>query len=382
MNPHLLFLVTEDWYFCSHRLALAVAARAAGYRVSVVTQVSRHGERIRDAGLDLVPVRFPRSGRRPLTDLALLARLAVVYRRLRPDIAHHVAVKPVLYGALAATLAGTPATVNALAGLGYLYTSTHARARLLRGVLRPALGAALRRRGAFTIVQNPDDERALRDTRLLDHERVVRIAGSGVDVERFVPTPEPPGPPLVVLPARLLWDKGVGEFVAAARLLRGRGVEARFALVGERDAENPSAVSDAELEAWRNEGVIECAGRRDDMPAVYAEAALVCLPSYREGLPKVLLEAGAAGRPAVTTDVPGCREVVRDGVNGLLVPARDAGALAEALARLLADAALRARFGAAARERVLREFADTHIIGQTLALYEQALAVSGGGASG
>lgn len=369
MTVRLVYLVTVDWYFCSHRLPLAVAARDAGYQVSVVTQVGAHGERIRDHGLDLVPVRFPRAAGRPLQDLRVLASLPGIYSRLRPHLAHHVAIKPVLYGAAAAALARVPVTVNALAGLGYAFTGE----RALGAAMRLPLRLALRRASAWTILQNPEDRTALERSGLLVPERVRLIRGSGVDLERFVAHPEPAGDPVVVLASRLLWDKGVGEFVHAARSLRQAGVKARFVLVGEPDAENPAAVSVDALQAWQGEGVVEWWGRRDDMPAVLSGAHLFCLPSYREGMPKVLLEAAACGRAAVSTAVSGCRDAVHDGVTGLLVPPRNPDALAGALGRLIADASLRRAMGRAARTLAEAEFGVERVIAQTLALYEEAL---------
>ncbi len=361
----ILFFITEDWYFVSHRLPLAVAAKNAGYAVTVLTRVRRHGEVIRAAGIELVPFEIDRSGMNPLRELVTLLRLIRVYRRLRPDIVHQVAMKPVLYGSLAARFAGHPRVVNALAGLGWLFTGGS------RGGLRwlgtRALAWLLRQ--GMTIVQNPDDE-ALIASLGVPKERIRRIAGSGVDLERFRPSPEPPGPVTVVFPARLLWDKGVGEFVEAARLLRRRGVAARFLLAGTPDPANPACVGEAQLSSWVKEGVVEYLGWVEDMATLWARAHVACLPSYREGLPKALLEAMACGRPVVTTDAPGCRDCVRDGDNGLLVPVRDAARLADALARLIDDAGLRQRLGARGRERAVAEFGQERVIAATLAVYE------------
>jgi len=373
MTHRLLFLVTADWYFCSHRLPLALAARDAGFAVTVVTQVDAHGDVIRDHGLDLVPVRFPRSARHPLADLRLLASLPRIYARVRPHVAHHVALKPVLYGAAAAALARVPVTVNAVAGLGYAFIADGGRARGWQGLLSRPLRAALRRRRAWTLLQNPDDARTLAAAGLIDPRRLYVVRGSGVDLERFEARAEPGGTPMVLLAARMLWDKGVGEFVEAARMLRGRGVRCRFVLAGDTDRDNPAAVAPERLRQWRDEGVIEWSGHRPDMPALLAEASVACLPSYREGLPKSLLEAAAAGRAMVATDVPGCREVVEDGVTGLLVPARDARALADALQALLADAPRRRAMGAAARRLAEREFAVERVVRDTLAIYRELL---------
>lgn len=368
-NPKLLFFVTEDWYFCSHRLPLALAAQSAGYDVTVVTQIARHGDLIRSHGLKLVPIRLSRQGTNPLQDLALIARLCRIYRRARPDIVHQVAIKPVLYGSLAARLAGVPGVVNAPAGLGFLFSSRRLKARILRPFVRLAFRVLLGGRHSRVIVQNPDDARLLTRAARLDASRVHLVRGSGVDLERFRPQPERPGKPVVMLPSRLLWDKGVGEFVAAAQRLRSEGIEARFVLVGEPDPGNPAAVPEAHINQWVANGDVEWWGHSADMPATLALSHVVCLPSYREGLPKVLLEAAACARPIVTSDAPGCREIVRNGENGLLVPVKAVPGLADALKRLILDSGLRQAFGTRCREIAAAEFGLERVIRSTLAVY-------------
>lgn len=368
MSKRLLYFVTEDWYFCSHRLPLAVAARDAGFDVTVVTRVREHGEFIRAAGLSLMPFEIARSGMNPLREIATLWRLISLYRRVKPDVVHHVAIKPVLYGSIAACLARVPGVINALAGMGWLFTSVGSGARLIKLGVRVALRRSLAH--GIALVQNPDDAELL--VRLgVPRGNVRRVAGSGVDLARFRPAAEPGGIPVIVLPARLLWDKGVGEFVEAARMLRSRGVDAHFVLVGEPDPANPASISTEQVAEWVRDGVVKHVGWLNDMPSVFAQAHIVCLPSYREGLPKSLIEAAASGRPIVTTNVPGCREVVEEGVQGLCVPPRDANALADALAKLIADPTLRARMGEAARKRAEMEFGLDAVIDQTLALYRE-----------
>ena len=367
----LLFFVTEDWYFVSHRLPLALAAKDVGYEVSVVTRVREHGETIRIAGLKLVPFENARSGINPLHELCTLVRLILLYRRERPDVVHHVAIKPVLYGSIAVRLARTQHVVNALAGMGWLFTSGAGLARWLKPVVRWGLGRLLR--FGIALVQNPDDARFLVQLGVPE-TRIRLIAGSGVDLQKFVRRPEPNGTPVVVLPTRLLWDKGVGEFVAAARLLKQRGIGAHFVLAGEPDQANPSSVPLDQIAKWVEEGVVEHPGWVKDMPTLLAESHVVCLPSfYGEGIPKSLIEAAAAGRPIVTCDMPGCREIVHHGDNGLLVPPRDAEALAEALAQLIGDPALRKQMGTRGRVRAEQEFGSEAVIQQTLALYTEAV---------
>lgn len=373
-RPLLLYVVTEDWYFWSHRLELARAARDAGFDVAVATRVGAHGPRIEGEGFALHPLRLRRSSLNPLLELAAVAELRTLYLLVRPSLVHHVALKPVLYGSVAARLARVPAVVNALTGMGFVFTSRRVKARLLRPAVVAAFRVALRR--SQVILQNDADRDVLVGAGAATADQVSIIRGSGVDTSRFVPTPEPDGPLVVVLPARMLWDKGVGEFVAAARLLRTEGLAARFLLVGERDAENPSAVPEAQLQTWHAEGVVEWLGRRDDMTRILEQAHVVCLPSYREGLPKALLEAAASARAIVTTDVPGCRDVVRDGDNGLLVPRGDTAELAAALRRLLQEPETRRRMGAAGRQRAEAEFAISRITEESLAVYRRAMATA------
>ncbi len=365
----LLYVVTEDWYFVSHRLALARAARAAGWEVHVATRLGADGDRIRAAGLHLHPLPWVRSARRPWRDAAAIAALARLYRHLRPDVVHHVSLKPVVLGSLAALVAPPPVVINALTGLGFVYASPGLRARLLRPAVALLLRALLGRPGAVTLLQNPDDRDTLARAGIAAPARCAIVRGAGVDLDAFAPpATRPAGPPLVVLVARMLRDKGVQEFAAAAAMLKARGVAVRCALVGDTDAENPAGIAREALSALAGGGAVEWWGRRDDMPAVLSQAHVACLPSYREGLPKALLEAAANGLPLVATDVPGCREIVRDGDNGLLVPARDPQRLAEAIARLAGDAALRERMGRRSRE-LAAEFGLDTVIRTTLALY-------------
>jgi len=372
-RPRLLYLVTEDWYFCSHRLPVARAARDAGAEVVVATRVAAHGEAIRAEGFRLVPLAWRRGSHAPLAELRAVLEIRRLYARERPDLVHHVALKPVIYGSIAAALAGVPHVVNALTGLGALFIGSSPRTRVLGRLARLALKPLLNRAGSRVIVQNADDRRLLEDRGLLRHDRVALIRGSGVDTRRFAPTPEPAGPPVAVLAARMLRDKGVGEFVAAARVLKQRGVAVRMQLAGPTDPDNPAAIGEATLRSWQAEGIVEWLGPVADMPGLWAKSHIAVLPSYREGLPKALLEAAACGRPLIATDVPGCREIVRQDETGLLVPAKDAPALADAIARLAGDAELRRRLGARARAVAESEFAEAVVVRETLALYREML---------
>lgn len=374
MNPKLLFVVTEDWYFVSHRLPLAVAAQKAGFDVAVATRVGKYGEVIHAAGIRLIPFSLSRKHGNPIREVAALLRL---YRRERPDIVHHVALKPIVYGTVAARLARVPAQVNAVAGLGWLFTTTNGLMRLVRPTARWILAWLLNVQGSLTIVQNPDD-RALLIRSHLPESRIRLIRGAGVDTTSFRPVPEPSGDVCVVLASRMLWAKGLEEFVDAARMLAQEGIRARFVLVGTPDLGNPASVSEATLRAWHGRNGVEWLGWRDDMPAVFRAAHIACLPSYyREGLPKVLLEAAACGLPIVTTNTPGCREVVRDGENGYLVPVRNTQALALALRALINNPALRAEMGRCAREIALAEFSQDYITSEVLTVYGELLGHTG-----
>ncbi len=376
-RPRLLYLVSEDWYFVSHRIALALAAREAGFEVTVVTRVQDDAEKIRDAGLDLIPIAFDRSGMGPLRELRTIGALLSVYGGIAPDLVHNVAVKPVLYGSFAARYVGTKGVINALMGLGWVFSSDSMKARLLRPAVSTALRFALSRSNTRTIVQNADDAALLAEKRLTSPASIRLIRGSGVDPRLYSTDPPPPGDPLVVLPARLLVAKGVREFMQAASILREEGVAARFALVGEPDIANPAAASRDEIDRFVQTGHVEYWGWRSDMPKVLSEATIICLPTfYGEGLPKSLLEAAASARAIVATDVPGCREIVRPGENGWLVPPRNAQALATALREAIARPGLCARYGAGGRRRVEREFSLDAVIQQTLAVYDEAISTS------
>ncbi len=366
----IIFFITEDWFVCSHWLPLIAGAQGNGYEVVVVTRIDRHREQIVQHGVRVIPFDLSRRGSNFVREFRVILQLMRIYREERPDIVQHIAMKPVLYGSLAAHLVRVPHTVNWVAGMGWLFVSDNWRVKILRIIVKKVLGVLLR--GTSVIVENQDDRAIIASIgATAQHIQIVR--GAGVDTTLYRPSPEPAGIPVVILPARMLWDKGVGEFVDAARLLRQRGVAARLALVGAPDAENPASVPEPQLIAWQNEGAVEWWGRREDMPEVLAQSHIVCLPSYREGLPKALLEAASCGRPIVTTDVPGCREVVSDGSNGLLVEARNADALAGALEKLLADPGLRLQMGLRGRERALNEFAQEKIVDQVLALYHGML---------
>jgi glycosyltransferase involved in cell wall biosynthesis len=370
----LLFVVTEDWYFWSHRLALARAAQAAGWRVTVATRVQAHGARIAAEGFRLVALPWRRGGGSLGAELATLLILYRLMRRERPDLVHLIALKGIVYGGLPARLAGLGACVATVAGLGYVFTSKSRRARLLRPWLKLALRLAMGGRRSLVTVQNPDDGLALAAAGIVGPARMTLIRGSGVDPDRFAPAPEAEGVPVVAMACRLVRDKGVGVVVEAARRLKAAGLQFRLVLAGSIDPENRDAHTRDEIQGWVAAGLVEWDGPVADIPALWAASHIAVYPSvYGEGIPKTLIEAAACGKPIVTTDMPGCRETIVDGVTGFLVPPHDAAAVADCLRRLIEDQDLRRRMGAAARGKALAEFADRRIVAETLAVYRLAI---------
>jgi glycosyltransferase involved in cell wall biosynthesis len=374
MRPKLLFVVTEDWYFWSHRLPIARAALASGYEVVVATRVSNYAQKISDTGFRLISLQLSRSGYSPIEELRSIRQLKDIYRRERPEIVHHVALKPVLYGSIAALGRSQTQVINAFAGLGYLAASSSMKARLLRPIIWNALRYLLSRPGYHVLLQNREDKDLLTAKLNVSPERITIIRGSGVNVDIFSTTPEPSGIPVVLLASRMLWIKGVQEFVDAAQLLRSRRVTARFVLAGESDLNSPSCVPRQQLFDWQASGIVECWGHQQDMPGVFKHTNLVCLPSHGgEGVPKVLMEAAASGRAIITTTVPGCRDIVRDGVNGLLVEPKNAVVLADAIEKLLNNPALRLQMGHRGRQVAVTEFSEDVVVRETLELYSRLL---------
>lgn len=370
----ILYLVNNPDFFLSHRLPVALGAVREGFEVHVATPAKGDIAAITSRGMIHHPIRMDRSRGLPWREARTLWDILRLYRRLRPALVHQVTIKPVLYGTLAARIARVPAVVNAVSGIGYAFIGTAWRDLVLRTAVSLIYRAALRHPNQRVIFQNEDDRELFVRRRFVRRGDGVMIRGSGADTGFFRPHPEPGDRPKVVLASRMLWDKGVGEFVEAARELKRRGVAADFLLVGDPDPGNPASIPVDRLEAWRAEGAVSWQPFRRDMDAVFRECHVVCLPSYREGLPKVLIEAAAAGKPIVTTDVPGCRDAVLPGETGLLAPPRDAAGLAAALLRLVEDGELRARMGRRAREMAVADFSVERIVDEHLDLYRRLTA--------
>ena len=372
--PKILFFITEDWAFLSHRLPLARACREQGWSVVIATHVTDKADIILREGFALEPLPLERGGMHPWREAKALWALANSLRRQKPDILHCVALKPVLYGNLIARLLGQRATVSALAGMGHAFTNDSRRVGLLRRVLSASLRLLLRRPGHHLIVQNEDDRDLLHRIGAVGRDQITLIPGSGVDLAALACLPPPAGETVIfALVARMLADKGVREAVAAMRQLKSQGVAARLWLVGAPDPHNPSTIDVAELQDWVAEGAAEWLGHQSDIAEIWRQADVAVLPSYREGMPKALLEAAACGRPIITTDVVGCRQVIEDGVEGFIVPARQSEGLAAAMRRLAEDAALRHRMGRAARARAERLFGEERVVAAHLAIYRALL---------
>lgn len=347
----LVFVVTEDWFFASHFLPMARAAIGMGLSVAVVTRVRDHRAAIEATGAQVVALEAERASLNPMAAGYAAGQLAGILKALKADIVHCIALRGILVGGTAAAMAGIPARVYALTGLGLVGARTDRIGSAARLALRTLIRGPLASRGTRFLFENPDDARALGLDPL--EQSVTVVGGAGVDPVRFAPSPLPTLPPLrVAVVARMLWSKGMDVAVEAARLARAQGAPVELALYGAPDPSNRRSIAEAALRDWSRDGVA-WHGPTEDVSAVWAGHHVACLPSRGgEGLPRTLLEAAACGRALVASDVPGCRSLVRDGVEGLLVPPDDAPALSRALVRLSGDPALLAALGAAARTRI------------------------------
>lgn len=365
----ILLIANTDWYLYNFRLSLARFLRDLGWEVVLVSPPGEFVVGFQQNGFRWIEWKLGRQSIIPFLELRSILHLHHIYENEKPVLVHHFTVKPVLYGSLAARRAHVPAVVNSITGLGYVFLQNSLKAKLLRKVVLTLYRQALRHPNLELIFENDGDRTFFIKQTLIPQSQGNVIQGVGVDISRFRPLPEPVGTPLIIFPARMLFDKGLGVLVEASRILRLH-VTARIALVGQPDPGNPATVTENNLHAWEEEGLVEWWGFRQDMDVVYQNCHIVTLPSMGEGLPTVLIEAAACARPIVTTDVPGCRDVVADGINGILVPPNDPQKLADALEQLICDPKMRMRMGAAGRERVLDQFTDIQVNQQTLAVYK------------
>jgi glycosyltransferase involved in cell wall biosynthesis len=368
----LFIVVSEDWSFWSHRLSLAESAIDAGFDVTVLTKVNELEEKIKGKGINVININFVRSSKSPITDLLNIIKLFSIFRKEKPDLIHNVALKTILIGSLAALFNRKSVVVNAFTGLGYVFSSNQLQAKIIRLFIKPVFHLIIRRSNYWTIFQNPDDSNLFNGLGLIEPERSVIIRGSGVDTNDFLQVTDTNNTPVVMLASRMLWDKGVGEFVEAAKRLRDENSDAKFILVGDADTDNPMSIPVSTIKQWTNEGYVRWEGHSNNMPETLASASIVCLPSYREGLPKVLLEAAAVSRPLIATDVPGCREIVKNGENGILVKLKDVDSLYNAIKMLISNNEMRKAMGRQSRMLVESELSTEIINKQTLELYKSA----------
>ncbi len=370
----ILLVANTDWYLYNFRRSLARFLTSEGFEVGLVSPPGNYAKLLQEAGFRWMGWEVGRQTLSPAGEISSLLRLARIYRQELPDLVHHHTIKCVLYGSLAARLTKIPVRINSITGRGYVFVSSDRKAAFLRLLVKPFYKLAFGdKAGGAAIFENAADLAYFVDHGLVASNNTFLIEGVGVDADEFVPTPEPEGPVVVLLAARMLWDKGVGALIEAMRILRQQGVtpdRLRAVLVGEPDPGNPTSIDQATLKGWHDQGIADWWGWRADMKAVYAACHIVTLPTtYGEGVPTTLLEAAACGKPIVATDIPGCREIIRHGDNGLLIPPGNHQALAEALLTLVEQPAQRGRMGQAGRQIVLQRFTNRSVNVATLDVY-------------
>ena len=372
----LFFIVSEDKSFWSHRLSLALSAIDAGYDVTLVSNFNKLESKIKNRGVNVININFVRSSKHPFTDLKNIFKLIFILRKEKPDIIHNVALKTILIASIAGLFSKKMVIINAFTGLGYVFSSDQLHAKLIRFFIKPIFKLLFRRSNYWTIFQNPDDMNLFERLGLINLNQSTLIRGSGVETNKFIQSDDLNKIPVVMLASRMLWDKGVGEFVKVAKRAYKNKINAEFMLVGGIDNDNPMSIPLSTLKQWVSNGDVQWEGHSDNMPDMLASASIVCLPSYREGLPKVLLEAAAIGRPLIASDAPGCREIVRDKYNGLLVKMRDADSLYEAVLMLVNNRKMRETMGRNSRTLVETELSTTIINTQTIELYRRVVNAS------
>ncbi len=369
-SPIILYVVNNAKFLISHRLNLLIGARKQGYQVHVACPLVDAVKIIKDHGCVHHPWQVSRSGTNPFTEILAIRSLYKIYKKLKPDLVHHVTIKPVIYGGVAARLAKVPATINAVSGLGSTYISDSLKVKLIRKIANSGYAISGRHPNSKFIFQNKDDQRLFVKSGVAKQKQSQIILGSGVCMKQYQPLAMPLDEKItVVLASRMLIDKGILEFVEAARLLATKE-KLRLVLVGDVDPGNPASLQKKQIQAWADEGIIEWWGFRDDMQNVFAASHIVCLPSYREGSPRVLIEAAASARPIITTDTSGCRDLVKHNVNGLLVPIKDARSLANAIDQLASMPQSLQEMGMQSRKLVEHNYAEEIVLSQTFDTYK------------
>lgn len=374
----IIFFANTDWYLYHFRLGLARSFREQGAEVVMISPPGDYGARIAAKGFRWLPLPMNRRSLNPFREIRLLHYIYSIYKKEQPDVIHNFTIKSVIYGALAGQAAGIHNRIQAVTGLGHIFISQSFRARLLRPLVKGLLRLALRGKGSRLILQNPDDRSLFLQYKLIEQERIHLIRGSGVDTGRFTPVQRVrKGKFRILLAARLLWEKGIREYVNAAELLAYRSDELEFLLAGAADPGNPGAVPGQDTKGWQESGLLTVLGHVENMQQLMAEVDVMVLPScYGEGIPRSLLEAASMALPVITTDAPGCREIVENEKNGFLVSMRDAAALAEKIEYLLDHPETCLRFGKAGREKVCKEFAQEIVFRQTWKVY-RSLGIGG-----
>jgi len=367
----ILYLVTEDWYFCSHRLDLAKEAIKKNFKVYLLANMGEYKEYIEKQGIEVISLRFmSRSRVNIFSEIISILEILFVLLKIKPDILHSVALKPVIYGSFASIFTGRIKNINALGGLGFIFSSGSLKARFLRPLILTALKFIFSRRKSKLIVQNRDDYIFVSKKLKIEKNNICLIEGAGVDLKKFSIKQKTNQIPFVLLASRMIWAKGVGEFVAAASLLNERGVKAKFVLVGKPDNENPNCISKKQLLFWHRSGIVEWMGYKRDMVSIFKQSSIVTLPSYYgEGIPKVLIEAMACSKPIVTTYMPGCKELVIEEKNGLLIKPRDHINLANALEKLILNPELCLEMGQYGRKLAEIKYDQKKIFNEILDLY-------------
>jgi len=370
----IILVANTDWYLYNFRASLMNELRSQGFEVVLVSPPGEFCASFHEWGFRWIPWDVGRKTHSPIQEISAVTNLARIYRLEHPDLVHHHTIKPVIYGTVAARFTGVSAVINAVTGRGYVFLGEDRRAHLLRFLIKPLYRFIMRSSRVSVIFENKADREFFVEQRLVNSDQTQLVESVGVDPDRFQPQPEPDGEIVILLPARMLWDKGIGILVEAARMLKEWEVHARIVLAGPLDPGNPSEIPEETIDSWRAEGIIEWLGLQKNMENIYAQSHIVTLPSFHEGVPTVLIEAAACGRPLVATDIPGCRAVIKPEENGFLVPPRDAQALADALKRLANSPELRQRMGMAGRRRVLEKFTYQQVNQATIKIYKQSLA--------
>ncbi|MBL41719.1 MAG: glycosyltransferase family 1 protein [Rhodospirillaceae bacterium] len=370
-----IFIVLNDLpFFITHRLPLALEAKKNGLEVHVLAPYHKKSlEIINEYNIQFHSIPLKRGGKNPFLELKLFISIWRLISKNKPNLIHFVSMKPVLYGGIIARLLNIQGTVNAITGLGFLFVTSNFLNKIIRKFVLLIYKFSLNHKNSISIFQNSDDLELFIDRNLVDRTKTVMIKGCGVDVDVFTPINKFVDNRIIMFPARIIGDKGANEFFDAAKILKNEGIIARFVIVGRTDPDNPTNIDEIKIKKLIEENIIEWWGFSENMSETLSKATIICLPSYREGLPKVLIEAAALEKPIVTTDVPGCREIVINERNGLLVPVRDSKNLSLALKKLIENKDMQKEMGIEGRKLVVKNFTSKDFIFRSMNVYETIL---------